>query len=85
MDTNLLIIKTYLLEKYPEANVYLYGSRAKGTYRPNSDYDISCLVPKKTKVNRIEPVINQELTKLCNNKVHVVFCSLSNEFNLQLL
>jgi predicted nucleotidyltransferase len=85
MDNNLSIIKQYLLGRFPEAKVYLYGSRAKGTNRPDSDYDISCLVTTDTKVNRIDPIINQELSKLCQYEVHVVFCSIDNEFNLQLL
>ncbi len=85
MDNNLLIIKKYLLGKFPDAKVYLYGSRAKGTNKPDSDYDISCLIKPHTGVNRINHRINQELTTLCGNDVHVVFCSIDNEFNLQLL
>lgn len=43
-----LSIETYnkiktILNKYPECNFKLFGSRAKGTYKYNSDIDIAVI------------------------------------------
>ena len=45
MDANLIIIKECILEKLPDATIYLFGSRAKGTSREHSDYDILIVTP----------------------------------------
>lgn len=37
-------IKKIVLEKSPSAKVYLYGSRARGTMKPDSDWDLLILV-----------------------------------------
>ena len=37
-------IKSIVLEKEPSAKIYLYGSRAKGTAKPDSDWDILILL-----------------------------------------
>ncbi len=38
-DTNLNIITERLKEKYKPLRLFLYGSRANGNYKPDSDYD----------------------------------------------
>ena len=38
-------IKANVLEVNPEAEVWLYGSRARGTAREDSDWDILVLTP----------------------------------------
>lgn len=37
-------IKRIVLEKVPSAKIYLYGSRARGTMRPDSDWDLLILL-----------------------------------------
>lgn len=39
-------IKRIVLEKEPTAKIYLYGSRARGTMRPDSDWDLLILLNK---------------------------------------
>ena len=44
-------IKAWISEVDPEAEVYLYGSRARGDHRADSDWDILLITPRK-KVTR---------------------------------
>jgi len=37
-------IKEIVLDRDPSAKVYLYGSRAKGTMKPDSDWDLLILL-----------------------------------------
>ncbi len=56
MDKNESIIqkiKQIVKEKAPRAEVYLYGSRARGTSTPESDWDILILL-KRTKITDTE-------------------------------
>jgi len=39
-------IKRIVLERDPLAKVYLYGSRARGTMKPDSDWDLLILLNK---------------------------------------
>ena len=41
-------IKQIVIEIEPEAKVFLYGSRARGMAKPDSDWDILILVNKKS-------------------------------------
>ena len=45
-DEILKMIKWIVLEKEPSAKIYLYGSRAKGTSKPDSDWDLLILLNK---------------------------------------
>lgn len=78
-------IKEEILKKYPNAEVYLYGSYAKGTQRPDSDIDISIKVKPGEVEWRYNPALSDELSKLVGKEVNVVFCTTDNEFNLQRL
>lgn len=40
-------IKQIVIENEPDAKVYLYGSRARGKGKPDSDWDLLILIPKK--------------------------------------
>ncbi len=40
-------IKQNVLEVDPQAEVWLYGSRARGTANEESDWDVLVLTPKK--------------------------------------
>ncbi len=39
-------IKRIVLDRDPSAKVYLYGSRARGTMKPDSDWDLLILLNK---------------------------------------
>jgi predicted nucleotidyltransferase len=45
-DENLKIIKEKILEIVPEARIILFGSRAGGTNREDSDYDLLRKIPE---------------------------------------
>lgn len=42
-------VKAAVLELEPEAQVILYGSRARGTAQPDSDWDFLILLPRMDK------------------------------------
>jgi len=56
MTKNLIInrIKKAIHEKDPEAEAFLFGSRARGDNRPDSDWDILILVDSLRVTNEIE-------------------------------
>ena len=54
-------IKKTIHDKDPKAVVYLFGSRARGDYRPDSDWDILILVDAKRVTNKIEDKFRDEL------------------------
>ncbi len=41
------IIKSGIISKDPNAEIYLYGSRARGDNRKDSDWDILVITPKE--------------------------------------
>jgi predicted nucleotidyltransferase len=47
--------------KAPDAKVFLFGSRARGTNRKNSDWDILVLVDTNKITNEIEDTFRTEL------------------------
>jgi uncharacterized protein len=51
-------IKRLVLEKEPDAKIYLYGSRARGNNRKHSDWDILILLNKA----KITFDLEQEIT-----------------------
>ncbi len=53
-DVNLEIITQKLKAKYSPLRLFLYGSRANGTARPDSDYDFVMVLPEFDKSNRYE-------------------------------
>lgn len=67
MDLNvdlLNAIKRLVLQKEPSAKIYLYGSRAKGTAKPDSDWDLLILLNKDRITNEIEQTITDPLYDL---------------------
>lgn len=47
-------IKRTIHNKDPKAVAYLFGSRARGDFRPDSDWDILILIDSKQVTNEIE-------------------------------
>jgi predicted nucleotidyltransferase len=54
-------IKTSIHDKDPKAIAYLFGSRARGDFRPDSDWDILILVDNKSVTNEIEDKFRDDL------------------------
>ncbi len=57
-------IKKIVLERDPSAKVYLYGSRAKGTMKPDSDWDLLILLNKDKITAEIEKNVTYPLYDL---------------------
>jgi len=51
-------IKRIVTEKYPSAKIYLYGSRAKGTERKESDWDLLILLNRDEITPEIENLLH---------------------------
>ena len=57
IDITIAILQS-IFRKYPEINqVKLYGSRAKGTHKPNSDYDVAVFMKENISINEANKVI----------------------------
>ncbi len=53
-DNKLEIIVTALKEQFRPTRLFLYGSRAAGTNRPDSDYDLVMVLPEFDAKNRYQ-------------------------------
>ena len=63
MTANIIIsrIKESIQNKDPKAEAFLFGSRARGEERPDSDWDIIILVESDKVTNEIEDKFRDEL------------------------
>src|SRR4051812_36778161 len=52
-----------IVEKYHPEQVWLYGSRARGDARPDSDWDLFIVAPDATPERELSPVVAAELRK----------------------
>ena len=57
-------IKKIVLDRDPSAKVYLYGSRARGTMQPDSDWDLLILLNKDKITAEIEKNVTYPLYDL---------------------
>lgn len=57
-------IKKIVLDIEPSAKVYLYGSRARGTTKPDSDWDLLILLNKDKITSEIEKGVTYPLYDL---------------------
>lgn len=57
-------IKKVIREKDPAAEAYLFGSRATGTYRKDSDWDVLILVDEPVVTHEIEDKFRDTLYDL---------------------
>lgn len=66
MNQKVLInrIKQTIHEKDPNAEAFLFGSRARGDNKPDSDWDILILVDNKHVTNEIEDKFRADLYDL---------------------
>ena len=56
-------VKEIVLRLEPEAEIYLFGSRARGDFMEDSDWDLLILLPGEVDWDRRIPIIN-DLTDL---------------------
>lgn len=57
------IFKT-IHKKDPKAETYLFGSRARGDFKPHSDWDILILVDQEKVTNEIEDKFRDDLYEI---------------------
>jgi uncharacterized protein len=57
-------VKEIVLRQEPDAKIYLYGSRARGIYQPDSDWDLLILLNKEKITLDIENKITNPLYEL---------------------
>jgi uncharacterized protein len=57
-------IKKIVLDKDPSAKVYLYGSRARGTMKADSDWDLLILLNKDKITTAVERTVTYPLYDL---------------------
>ncbi len=60
----LKMITDLALSKYPDAEIYLYGSQARGTAKKLSDWDLLILLNKKTISFEIETKLMDDFYEL---------------------
>lgn len=63
-DKILQRIKVLVQQREPSAKIYLYGSRARGTAKPDSDWDLLILLNKDNITNEEEQNITYPLYDL---------------------
>lgn len=63
-DKILQRIKVLIQQREPSAKIYLYGSRARGTAKPDSDWDLLILLNKDSITNEEEQNITYPLYDL---------------------
>ena len=63
-DKILQRIKLLVFQIDPTAKIYLYGSRARGTAKPDSDWDLLILLNKDEITNEVEQNITYPLYDL---------------------
>jgi predicted nucleotidyltransferase len=60
--------------------IYIYGSYARGKQTDSSDLDVCVKMPNGTSVMRMDEDLNNELTSATGIDVHVVFCTIYNQW-----
>jgi predicted nucleotidyltransferase len=72
-DPTLSLITAALKAEYKPLRLILYGSRAQGTHRPDSDYDFVMVLPKFDRKDRYELMsrISSKLLAELNAEVQV--------------
>ena len=86
MDPNLGIIKECILQMLPDATIYLFGSRAKGTNKVNSDYDICIVTPYVITVDwkmKHYSILQQNIVKRVQIVCDLHFCD-QQKFDLNI-
>lgn len=75
-------IKNAVLELEPEAEVYLFGSRARGDYNEDSDWDLLILLPGKIDYERKKKIFDKLYDiQLILNQVFNTFINSNQNWN----
>ena len=75
LDTNpLRVLLARIEETYHPLQVWLFGSRARGDNRPDSDWDLFVIVPDDTPEERLDPVIAWRLQRGAGVYADVIPC-----------
>ncbi len=88
MNSNIIIsrIKESIRSKDPKAEAFLFGSRARGEEKPDSDWDILILVESEKVTNEIEDKFRDELydIELDSGQIISTFIYSKNQWNSSL-
>ena len=76
-DASLKKLLDRLVDAYRPEAVYLFGSRATGSPRPDSDYDLLVVVPDDTPAERLNLVAAFEAVRAARVPADVFPCRLS--------
>lgn len=79
-DSNLIKIKDLLVKEFSPLKMYLFGSRANGQFRPDSDYDILLIVSERNGT-RLENMQKARLLLFEHNLLGDIFIYTQEEFN----
>jgi len=79
-DSNLVRVKELLVRDFSPLKMYLFGSRASGQFRPDSDYDV-VLVVKARLGTRLENMQKARLLLFDNELLGDVFVYTQEEFD----
>lgn len=63
-----------ILDFYAPHQIWLFGSRARGEFRPDSDWDLLVVVPDDTDDARMDPLATWKLQKASGVYADVVPC-----------
>ncbi|MBI4602286.1 MAG: nucleotidyltransferase domain-containing protein [Planctomycetes bacterium] len=63
-----------ILVVWRPAQIWLFGSRARGDALPGSDWDLLVVVPDETAEANFDPVIGWQMQKECGVRADVVPC-----------
>lgn len=66
------VIAQTIFNKDPNAEAYLFGSRAKGNHKPDSDWDILILVDENELTNELDDKFRHDLYKLSLKSEQVI-------------
>ncbi len=88
MNSNIILsrIKESIRSKDPKAEAFLFGSRARGEEKPDSDWDILILVESEKVTNEIEDKFRDELydIELDSGQIISTFIYSKNQWNSSL-
>lgn len=76
-------VKSIILDNEPDAQVFVFGSRARGTAHPDSDWDILILLPKENINPKDEAILTDPLydLELATGQVISPFIYSAKEWN----
>jgi uncharacterized protein len=71
------VLLARIVERYHPEQVWLYGSRARGDARPDSDWDLFIVAPDDTDEHDLSPVVAGELRRGAGVYADLIPCRVS--------